>query len=453
MRILNIIIFSFLLGIGIQAQEVKVLSFKSTPMDLSASTHPRYDINNDAGALVKVLLAEPNVKFEGDIIGTPEFKANEYWVYVTAGTKFLKIKAPNAIPLQVSFADNKLSPAQSKMTYELVLSRSGQTLTLQQKQKFTIMFTPSNANVLIDNNMYPSENGKATGMLSVGKHEFIVASLGYESSEGTFTLKESSPYSVEIHLSKSVATALESSVLQGNGNNVNNNSPIAPRSSDMTYSANSQYILDKVAEGNRLYQDKNYIDAFNCFQIAAEAGNARAQYWMGVCYYNGQGITQNYVEAVKWYRKAAEQGHVPAQRQLGHCYRDGLGVTQDYAEALNLYKKAAEQGTLFAELAYSVLQRKVNKDNNSKTLRLKVINKDGNIIGASISHKRNGKNVNGAISDIDGCARLYNFQVGDVLMVSYIGSRTQEIRFYQLPASGEYTVVMKDGSGTDKSIY
>ena len=450
MRILNIIIFSFLLGIGIQAQEVKVLSFKSTPMDLSASTHPRYDINNDVGALVKVLLAEPNVKFEGDIIGTPEFKANEYWVYVTAGTKFLKIKAPNAIPLQVSFADNKLSPAQSKMTYELVLSRSGQTLTSQQKQKFTIMFTPSNANVLIDNNMYPSENGKATGMLSVGKHEFIVASLGYESSEGTFTLKESSPYSVEIHLSKSAATALESSVLQSNGNNVNNNSPIAPRSSDMTYSANSQYILDKVAEGNKLYDEKKYKDAYNCFLIAAEAGNAMAQYLLGECYYNGQGITQNYVEAVKWYRKAAEQGHGAAQLQLGMCYDYGRGVIIDHAEAFKWYEKATKQD--FEQVKEMERLETVQGNINSRSmLRLKVINKKGNVRGAFISHKRNGKNVNIAISDIDGCARLYNFQVGDVLMVSYLGNRTQEIRFNILPA--EYTVVMKDGSGTDKSIF
>ena len=44
MRILNIIIVSLLLHIGVMAQEVKVLSFKSNPMDLSASTHFQYDI-------------------------------------------------------------------------------------------------------------------------------------------------------------------------------------------------------------------------------------------------------------------------------------------------------------------------------------------------------------------------------------------------------------------------
>ena len=52
------------------------------------------------------------------------------------------------------------------------------------------------------------------------------------------------------------------------------------------------------------------------FRVEAEQGVAEAQYNLGVCYYNGDGVDQNYTEAVKWLSKAADQGHDKAQTEL-----------------------------------------------------------------------------------------------------------------------------------------
>ena len=49
-------------------------------------------------------------------------------------------------------------------------------------------------------------------------------------------------------------------------------------------------------------------------------------------------------EAVKWFRKAAEQGEAHAQFMLGMCYFDGVGITQDKTEAVKWLQKAAKQG-------------------------------------------------------------------------------------------------------------
>ena len=49
---------------------------------------------------------------------------------------------------------------------------------------------------------------------------------------------------------------------------------------------------------------------------AAEQGGANAQYVLGLCYDNGEGVATDAVEAVKWYRKAAEQGDKKAQEKL-----------------------------------------------------------------------------------------------------------------------------------------
>ena len=66
-------------------------------------------------------------------------------------------------------------------------------------------------------------------------------------------------------------------------------------------------------------------------------------------YYKGQGVPQDDAEAVKWYRLAADQGDAKAQYNLGNMYRKGQGVPQDYAEAVKWYRLAAEQGAAYAQ--------------------------------------------------------------------------------------------------------
>jgi uncharacterized protein len=50
-------------------------------------------------------------------------------------------------------------------------------------------------------------------------------------------------------------------------------------------------------------------------------------------YGEGRGVPQDYSEAIKWFRLAAEQGNAKAQFHLGVMYANGQGVTQDYAAA------------------------------------------------------------------------------------------------------------------------
>ena len=93
------------------------------------------------------------------------------------------------------------------------------------------------------------------------------------------------------------------------------------------------------------------VEAAKWFLKAAEQGQVEGQFALGAYYYKGLGVTQSYTEAVKWYRKAAEQGYAAAQAALGTCYYEGLGVTQSYAEAVKWYRKAAEQGQADAQYA------------------------------------------------------------------------------------------------------
>ena len=58
---------------------------------------------------------------------------------------------------------------------------------------------------------------------------------------------------------------------------------------------------------------------------AATAGDTKAQFDLGVCYTEGNGVPEDYAEALKWFRKAADQGNPIAQYNLGLLYVQGRG--------------------------------------------------------------------------------------------------------------------------------
>ena len=95
---------------------------------------------------------------------------------------------------------------------------------------------------------------------------------------------------------------------------------------------------------------------FSAVKQAAERGDAKAQYELGVMYDNGQGIAQDHTEAMKWFRKAAKRGYADAQNNLGLMYAKGEGVAQNYAEAMKWLRKAAEQGHEGAEKALQAMK-------------------------------------------------------------------------------------------------
>ena len=101
-------------------------------------------------------------------------------------------------------------------------------------------------------------------------------------------------------------------------------------------------------------QDKPATQELADLRASAEAGEAQAQYNLGVRYTVGEGVPQDYVEAVAWYRRAAEQGHAAAQYGLGVLYGTGEGVPQDYVEAVAWYRRAAEQGEAQAQFNLGV---------------------------------------------------------------------------------------------------
>ena len=67
-------------------------------------------------------------------------------------------------------------------------------------------------------------------------------------------------------------------------------------------------------------QNGDFASALKEWKPLAEQGYAKAQYNLGVMYYNGYGVPQDYKEAARFYTLAAEQGDADAQYNLGLMY-------------------------------------------------------------------------------------------------------------------------------------
>ncbi|RCV34102.1 hypothetical protein SETIT_7G136000v2 [Setaria italica] len=85
-------------------------------------------------------------------------------------------------------------------------------------------------------------------------------------------------------------------------------------------------------------------EAIRWFYPSASAGNARAQYNLGLCLQNGKGIKRNQKEAAKWYLRAAEGGNVRAMYNISLCYSYGEGLAQDLVRAKRWLQLAADCG-------------------------------------------------------------------------------------------------------------
>lgn len=76
----------------------------------------------------------------------------------------------------------------------------------------------------------------------------------------------------------------------------------------------------------------------------ALAGDAEAQYRLGMACYYGKSIVKDESKAYQWWLQSATQGYPKAMHIMGVAYRRGIGVPKHAEKALAWFIKAAQQG-------------------------------------------------------------------------------------------------------------
>ena len=90
---------------------------------------------------------------------------------------------------------------------------------------------------------------------------------------------------------------------------------------------------------------------FHGFKTAAEAGDVRAAYRVGICLLEGRGCVQDLQAALAWLLRAADQRDLDAQVMVASCYLRGVGGPVNVSGAVQWLEIAARHGSAEAQFS------------------------------------------------------------------------------------------------------
>jgi len=108
-------------------------------------------------------------------------------------------------------------------------------------------------------------------------------------------------------------------------------------------------FADPVADGVDAALAGDYDTAIKLLDPAVVRGDPRAEFFLGILYETGMGVTKDASHAAQLYRLSAEKGLATAQNNLASLLADGNGVPQDLKEAMKWWVLAADQGLPVAQ--------------------------------------------------------------------------------------------------------
>ncbi len=98
-----------------------------------------------------------------------------------------------------------------------------------------------------------------------------------------------------------------------------------------------------------------YAETLRWYHQRAEAGDARAQFLLGVKYETGTDVRKDTQLAANWFEKAARQGLSDAQFKYALALQNGRGRPVDPERAREWYTAAAAQGFAPAQFNLGVM--------------------------------------------------------------------------------------------------
>ena len=110
--------------------------------------------------------------------------------------------------------------------------------------------------------------------------------------------------------------------------------------------------LSRTDKGVAAFKKRAWKRAWRYFEDAAEDGeNPRREYYLGLIYWRGLGVTRDAHMAVTHFSRAAELDHAAAMTAFGIALRAGVGVEKDtHSERAWVRTLRAAKGIKFKEI-------------------------------------------------------------------------------------------------------
>lgn len=113
-----------------------------------------------------------------------------------------------------------------------------------------------------------------------------------------------------------------------------------PLSDDYRYEG----FLDDFHRAVEFWNRGDYEACVPLFEKLAAAGDATAQYNLGVCYRDGLGVARNDAMKLALWTRAAEAGNIVAAYNVAVCHERGDGIPAMPEAALMWYRRSAREG-------------------------------------------------------------------------------------------------------------
>lgn len=258
-RFICIISIALCASLSSYAQEIQVKSF-TVASEVLWKPKQRRDNNGTICALVRVAVPwEENALFQGNVVGEVSYKGNEYLVYMSKGSRFLRVHYPNYETLMIDFTEYDCKELESKKVYELVLS-------------------------------LPDKQGEGISQEEYLQSQYILGVHYFNNKD----------YSQAIHHYEIVAKTGNPDAQYG----------LASCYIKMKYYKQAVPWLELAAKQNHrdaqhdlgvhYFNNHDYVNAFNLFLEAAENGNINSMDMLSKCYREGLGVKKDASLAKKW---------------------------------------------------------------------------------------------------------------------------------------------------------
>ena len=189
---LLLVISLFFAATATEAQnKIQVTSFNRMETDVTARiTAPQRDQNGEVCALIRIVTIEKDLMFEPDALGivSRENKPGEIWLYIPRGARRISIMHDKFGVLRNYFYPDIIEKA---TVYEMEIQigdGAQQTPANTNTQLIVMRPDPATADIYIDDEKVPTENGLFTATMKKGTHTYRVESPMYAPEAGVIDL-------------------------------------------------------------------------------------------------------------------------------------------------------------------------------------------------------------------------------------------------------------------------